>query len=366
LVDRHQQPPDANVALGRALARGDLADQRYLTKQTHRRGEPAILLRGGASMVARLYRYRCEPDHGDQSPTAGIIARYARGTDYHKVLKTELFDDMAGQLRARYGSSLRLRTVTDSAPVLERDLAYRQGLGWFGRQSSIIHPAFGAASLLAELVVDRPIETPAPALHPDRCGSCRACVQVCPTAAIAADGYRVDSRRCISYWTIEQQGVIPRWIMERMGRRVFGCDDCTLICPWNSTADAPLTAALEARPQQIAPDLVDLLEDCQPDRFAARFGDTSLFRTGPAALARNVVVGLASVDTERARAAVDQALASHPSPVVRATAVWARHRQGREISRWCSDPAPEVAAMALAVHEGQLASPPSPVPIFTP
>jgi epoxyqueuosine reductase len=310
-------------------------------------------------MIARMYRYRCEADHGDVTPTAGIIARYARGTDYHTVLKTELMGALADELRGRYGRSLRLRTVTDSAPVLERDLGYRQGLGWFGRQSSLIHPSCGAASLLAEMVVDRPIDEPVLATHPDRCGSCRACVQVCPTSAIAPDGYRVDSRRCISYWTIEQQGVLPRWIMERMGRRVFGCDDCTLICPWNAKADAPLTHSLEPRPHQIAPDLVDLLEDCAPDRFATRFGDTSVFRTGPDALARNVIVALASVDTERARAAIIETLQGHRSSVVRATAVWAHHRQGGSVDRYVKDDAVPVAEMAHALLEGQPALPPS-------
>jgi epoxyqueuosine reductase len=239
-------------------------------------------------------------------------------------------------------------------------LAWQQGGGWFGRQSSIINPRFGAASLIAELVVDRPVPVETPAPHPDRCGSCRACVQICPTQAIAADGFRVDSRRCISFWTIEHRGVIPRWIMERMGQRIFGCDDCTVICPWNAKADAPILDELEARPANVQPLLLDFLACRDEATFRARFPDSPIQRPGVVGFMRNVLVALASLDQQASRDAVHGLMKDDPSEVLRATAVWSAHRLGLDVSSALRDEAAVVRQMAEDVLGGVPAKAPSP------
>jgi epoxyqueuosine reductase len=357
-VSGPQKPPRPRLALAKALARGDLADQHYLGRSLAWRGDPSRLLRDGQSFVSQLFRYRCEEE--EENPEKGVIARYARGSDYHQQLKAAMFA-LAEELRAKHGKSLRLRAVTDSAPVHERHLAWTQGGGWFGRQSSIIHPNYGAASLIAELVVDRPIESSHVEPHEDRCGSCRACVQVCPTQAIAADGYRVDSRRCISYWTIEHRGIIPRWIMERMGQRIFGCDDCTVICPWNSKAKAKVLPGLEPRSENLAPNLLGLLEYRDPDAFALRFAESPVLRPGVVGFMRNVVVALASLESEASRSACQRIMRDDNSPVLRATAVWSLHRLGGDIDSALLDDVPAVVQMARELLEGEAASPPSPL-----
>jgi epoxyqueuosine reductase len=355
-MSRSQNPPAPRRALAKALARGDLADQHYLGRSLAWRGDPGRLLRDGQSFVSQLFRYRCEEE--EESPEKGTIARYARGSDYHQQLKAAMFA-FAEELRAKHGKSLRLRAVTDSAPVYERHLAWSQGGGWFGRQSSIIHPNYGAASLIAELVVDRPIESEPVETHADRCGSCRACVQVCPTQAIAADGYRVDSRRCISYWTIEYRGIIPRWIMERMGQRIFGCDDCTVICPWNSKAKAKLLPGLQPRSENVAPNLLELLDYRDPGAFALRFAESPVLRPGVVGFIRNVLIALASLESAASRDACRAMMRDDNSPVLRATATWSLHRLGGDIESALLDDSPVVAQMARELLDGQAACPPS-------
>ena len=307
-------------------------------------------------MISAQFRYPCEPQQlGDDQ---GRIASYARGDDYHRVLK-RLMSAQSDELRRQYGRRLRLRAITDSAPMHERHQAWRMGLGWFGRQGSIISAEHGAASLLAELVLDVPIErdvTP----HPDRCGSCRDCVLACPTGAIAPEGYRVDSRRCISYWTIEWRGLIPRWIMERMGDRIFGCDDCTVICPWNRKASAPIPSALAPRPENIAPDLLSLLACREPEQLERRFPNSPVTRPGAVGFVRNVLIALARAPSDRVHSALLQFAHSDESPVLRATAVWSAHRCGLDIDFAVNDPAAEVRGMAEALLSGRPSEPPSP------
>tara|TARA_Y100001934_G_scaffold249505_1_gene310987 strand:- start:142 stop:1179 length:1038 start_codon:yes stop_codon:yes gene_type:complete len=343
------------------MLRGDLASQHYLPKSAAWRGRPERLLKGGKSIVSRLYRYPCEPGVAEEDPSTGIIATYARGSDYHSVLKRTLLDELADDLRRRYGKGTRLRPAVDSAPLFERDLAFRKGLGWYGRQGSIIHPEVGANGLLAQLVVDRDIEgEESEGLHPDRCGTCRLCVQVCPTAAIHPDGYRVDSRRCISYWTIETRGMIPRWIRERMGRRVFGCDDCTMICPWNRQGDRAVPGGLEPRAENVAPDLLGLLEDCVPGRFEGRFHLSPVLRAGWDGMARNVLIAMGNSDGAGLKEVALKRFRDQSSEVVRATALWAYHRHGGDAGIGRKDPSPLVRNEAEDLLSGQPALPPSP------
>ena len=353
-----QNPPDPRRALAHALARGDLADQHYLGRSMAWRGEPQRLLRNGQQLITKLFRYRCEPEPYD--PEVGTIARYARGSDYHVQLKSAM-QAFGESLRAQYGPKLRFRAVTDSAPVLERHLAWQQGGGWFGRQSSLIHPDFGASSLIAELVVDQPIEVERKPIHPDRCGTCRSCVQVCPTEAIAPDGYRVDSRRCISFWTIEWDGMIPRWIMERMGQRIFGCDDCTVVCPWNAKAKASVLDGLEPRPENRRPRLLELLRYRDAAVFKTRFAGSPVLRAGPVGFCRNVLIGLASLDQNAAREAIAQFFEHDPEPMIRATALWAAHRQGMPITKGLADASALVRDLAEELLSGVASTPPSPV-----
>ena len=361
MADSFQDPPDPREVLTRAMVRGDLASQHYLPRSAAWRGQPDRLLKGGKAVISRLYRYHCEPGQAEEDPSRGVIASYARGSDYHRVLKETLLTELADELRRRYGKGIRLRPAVDSAPLFERDLAFRKGLGWYGRQGSIIHPEVGANGLLAQLVVDAAVEEAQDeAVHPDRCGTCRLCIQVCPTAAIHPDGYRVDSRRCISYWTIETRGMIPRWIRERMGRRVFGCDDCTMICPWNHQGDRRVPADLEPRVENKAPKLVELLHDCVPGRFERRFARSPVLRAGWDGMARNVLIAMGNSDKAGLKETALEWYRTSDSEVVRATALWTVFRHGGDISMGCKDPSETVRLEAEDLLSNRPAEPPSP------
>ncbi|MEC7749963.1 MAG: tRNA epoxyqueuosine(34) reductase QueG [Myxococcota bacterium] len=361
MVDSYQEPPNPKKVLNQALVRGDLAAQHYLPRSASWRGQPDRLLKGGKSVISRLYRYHCEPDQAEHDPHCGMIASYARGSDYHRVLKDTLLEELSEELRQRHGRGIRLRPAVDSAPLFERDLAFRKGLGWYGRQGSIIHPEVGASGLLAQLVVDREIDAEEELeLHPDRCGTCRLCIQVCPTSAIHPDGYRVDSRRCISYWTIETRGMIPRWIRERMGRRVFGCDDCTMVCPWNRRSSRDVPAGLEPRRENMAPRLLELLEDCVPERFEGRFAKSPVLRAGWDGMARNVLIAMGNSDALNFKEVALERFRSTPSEVVRATALWTYFRHGGDPSIGRKDPSQIVQNEAEDLLSDRPSEAPSP------
>jgi epoxyqueuosine reductase len=292
------------------------------------------------------------------APAHGIIARYARGRDYHKVLKRGLRDllgDVRAEVERREGAPLEGRIFVDTGPVLERDLARRAGLGWFGRNTMLIHPRGGSYFLLGALLLDVALPADEP-FEADRCGSCRACVDACPTGALLGrdeGGAPVmDARRCISYLTIESRGPIPRAFRTPMGNRVFGCDICQEVCPFNGRlgwvdgdpayaarapgerpfgvqAEGPLAEGRDVgHPGTRDPSLIDLLGTAlAPDRWEAFSRGSPIRRAGRAGFARNVCVALGNWGSPAALPVLAEALAD-PDALIRQHAVWAVGRIG--------------------------------------
>ena len=252
-----------------------------------------------------------------------IVARYALGRDYHDVFEERL-GRFADRIRA-LAPDARIKPYVDYGPVLERDHAQRAGLGWIGKNTMLIDPTLGSYLLLGELLTDLPLSPDEPFL-PDRCGTCERCIVACPTDAIRG-ARRLDARRCISYLTIELKGPIPEPLRPAIGNRVFGCDICQEVCPWNSDASEPESHPLGrqiGRPVP-PPDLVawseELLE-LDAAEFRDRYGDTALSRPGRDGLLRNLAVGLGNAGDAEARPTLRR-MVLDPSELVREHATWA-------------------------------------------
>ena len=243
-------------------------------------------------------------------PGAAWIARYAwssrknadghlRPSDYHKVLKKRL-QALEAKLRAQLGN-FEARAYVDTGPVVERSLATAAGLGWTGKNTCLIHPKLGSFGFLAVLLTSLPIQNvkalPAPLLVPDRCGTCRRCIEACPTDALI-EPYRMDATKCISYLTIELKGPIDAELMQGMGRQVFGCDICQDVCPWNRKAPIAADPELEPRPELVNPAL-EALAAMDEAEFERRFNGSPVRRAGFAGLRRNVAVAMGNSGQRR-------------------------------------------------------------------
>jgi epoxyqueuosine reductase len=303
------------------LAGGGEADMVWLRTQRAERLDPARLLPGVRSVVAVALAY-----HAGEAPAApegaGEIARYARGRDYHAVVKKRL-RALAAELAA-VDPEAKVLPTCDVLPVMEKVWAERAGIGWIGKNGCLITAEHGSWVVLGTLLVDRALEPDAP--HPDRCGSCEACLPACPTGAIPRPGV-VDARRCISYWTIERRGDVPPEIASRLGRWVFGCDDCQTVCPWNAAAKPAADPELLPRPGREALAIDDLLALTE-EEYRQRFWGTSLARARFDGLVRNALLLAGREGDPRRAEAVRRHLAS-PFPGVRAAAEWAIARLGR-------------------------------------
>jgi epoxyqueuosine reductase len=248
----------------------------------------------------------------------GVISVYARNRDYHDVIKGKL-KEAAGYLAARGGVDVKV--FVDTAPVMEKPLAAAAGLGWQGKHTVLVSRAFGNWLFLAAIYTTAVLPPDEP--EHDRCGSCRRCIDICPTDAFPAP-YRLDARRCISYLTIEHKGHVPADLRPGIGNRIFGCDDCLAVCPWNKFAQAGREAKLKQRD-----DLADLplaeLAALDDSAFRSRFSGTPVKRTGRDRFVRNVLIAIGnSGNPSLAREAFR--LVGDPSPLVRAMAVWAAAR----------------------------------------
>lgn len=257
-------------------------------------------------------------------PVSAFVSRYALGRDYHKVLRTRL-RRLARRIETRAGPHGH-RVFTDSAPVLEKALARKAGLGWIGKHTNLIAADAGSWFFLGEIFTSLPLPVDRPATN--HCGTCRACIDVCPTRAIVGP-YRLDARRCISYLTIELRGTIPPDLRPGIGNRIFGCDDCQLVCPWNRFAR--LSAEPDFAPRQglDAATLIELFAWDEPE-FLARTEGSAIRRTGHEGWLRNIAVALGNalrITRDRAQiAAIERALRArldHPGPVVREHIQWA-------------------------------------------
>ncbi|BDG05780.1 tRNA epoxyqueuosine(34) reductase QueG [Anaeromyxobacter oryzae] len=307
--------------LDRVLARGGEADMVWLRTQRAERLDPARLLPGARSVVALALAYGAAAGDPAPPPGAGEVARYARGRDYHAVVKKKLKALAAGI--AEVDPDARVLATADVAPVMEKAWAQRAGIGWVGKNGCLITPEHGSWVVLATALLDRELEPDPP--HPERCGSCDACLPACPTGAIPEPGL-VDARRCISFWTIERRGPIPGDVAGGLGRWMFGCDDCQTACPWNRAGAVAGDPGLAPRPEQAALGIDDLLALTE-DEYRRRFWGTALARARYDGLVRNAVLAAGRSGDRRYRAAV-AALAGSPHEAVREAARWAVARLG--------------------------------------
>ncbi|MFN4088295.1 MAG: tRNA epoxyqueuosine(34) reductase QueG [Alphaproteobacteria bacterium] len=301
---------------------GWYGDMGWLAANADRRGDPAALWPGARSVVAVAASYRpaTDPLAVLGMPDRGGVSVYARtGRDYHDALKKRLRD--LGRWLATT-QDCEARAFVDTAPVMEKPLAQAAGLGWQGKHTNLVSRPHGSWLFLGELFTTMPLAPDAP--ETDHCGSCRRCLDACPTAAFPAP-YRLDARRCISYLTIEHKGHIAAEFRAPMGNRIYGCDDCLAVCPWNKFAQtAPRMDELLPRVELTAPRLAELAE-LDDAGFRALFAGSPIKRTGRDRFVRNVLIAIgnsgrpALVPTATARL-------DDPSPLVRAMAIWALSR----------------------------------------
>lgn len=309
---------------------------------------PQNLHEGLRSIVSvGLPYYRSMPEVADGSILRGRIARYAWGADYHRVLKRRMADLLA-KLEDRAGRTIEARLLVDTARIVDRAVAARSGLGWYGKHTCVIVPGHGSWVMLGELLLDLELEPDAPL---DRnCGQCRACLDRCPTGAIVA-AYEVDSTRCISFQTIEQRGMIPVALRGRFGAWVFGCDECQDVCPYTNAAQETFDRELEpATLQNVAPELEWLIRMSE-EEFRTTYRGTAVLRAKRRGLARNAAIALGNAGDERAIPMLGDAVVLHDEPLVRGHAAWALGQYDDPVARRALDVALRTESDEFAVSE---------------
>jgi epoxyqueuosine reductase len=309
------------------LEAGMHGEMDYMQRHGRRRSRPAELLPGTLRVISvRMDYWPAEAADAWAvlaDPRLGYLSRYALGRDYHKVMRPAL-QRLAGRIAARVGP-FGYRVFVDSAPVLEKPLARDAGLGWIGKHTNLIARDAGSWFFLGEIYTDLPLPTDAPAgAH---CGSCEACLPACPTAAIVAPG-RLDARRCISYLTIELKGAIPEDLRPLLGNRIYGCDDCQLVCPWNKFARAASHPDFKVRHGLDAARLTDLFGWTR-EEFEQRMAGSAIRRIGHERWLRNIAVALGNAPTTAEVLAALEARRADPSALVREHVAWALARHQR-------------------------------------
>jgi epoxyqueuosine reductase len=312
--------PEARARLGAFIAAGQHGDMGWLADRTDERSHPQALWAEARSVVALGVSYApdADPLATTRRPDRGTISVYARHRDYHDMVKGML-KHLAQFIASRFGPAVKV--FVDTAPVMEKPLAQAAGLGWQGKHTNLVSRSAGSWLFLGEIYTT--LDLPPDAPHADRCGTCDRCQTACPTAAFPAP-YRLDATRCISYLTIEHRGPIPLALRPLMGNRIYGCDDCLAVCPWNRFAQVSRHAKLRPRPELTAPYLTALaaLDDAG---FRALFAGSPIKRIGRDRFARNVAIAIGnSADPALLFAAAR--LAADPDPVVAECGAWAAAR----------------------------------------
>jgi epoxyqueuosine reductase len=302
------------------LAQGRHGEMEYMVRHGALRARPAELKPGTLRVISCRMDYATGEADELPSPTEkAYIARYARGRDYHKVLRSRL-QQLCERIEGEAGA-FGYRVFTDSAPVMEVELAVRAGIGWRGKHTLLLDRA-GSWFFLGEVFTDLPLPADAPA--EEHCGSCRRCIDVCPTQAIVGP-YELDARRCISYLTIEHKSSIPEELRPLIGNRVYGCDDCQLVCPWNGFAQASNEPDFQVRNGLDRATLVELFGWSEAE-FDERLRGSPIRRIGYERWLRNLAVGLGNAPRSPAVLAALRSRADHPSALVREHVQWALSR----------------------------------------
>ncbi|MEW6630334.1 MAG: tRNA epoxyqueuosine(34) reductase QueG [Pseudomonadota bacterium] len=312
--------PLAPARLAEFVADGFHGSMDWIAETLERRAEPSTLWPEVRSIVVLAMNYGPDHDPRDilEKRDRGTISVYARNRDYHEVMKGRL-KEIAGKIVARAGGDVKV--FVDTAPVMEKPLAEAAGLGWQGKHTNLVSRAHGSWLFLGTIFTTAELEPDAPEI--DHCGSCRACLDACPTDAFPAP-YRLDARRCISYLTIENKGPIPREFREKIGNRIYGCDDCLAACPWNKFAQAASEAKLAARDDLREPALSELLQ-LDDAAFRSFFSGSPVKRIGRDRFIRNVLTAAGNSD-DPSLADIVRGLLGDPSPLVRGAAIWALSR----------------------------------------
>jgi epoxyqueuosine reductase len=311
-------PPPHWTAYQHWLSMGRNGSMDYLADP--RRADPRLVLPECHSI---LMLAMCYPNPGSALQDnglrpAGRIAAYAWGNDYHLVLPERL-EKLASFIEAQVGRSVQYRWYTDTGPLLERDFAQRAGLGWIGKNTCLIHPKIGSFFVLAEILLGIELDPDAP-FSVDRCGTCTRCITACPTGCILSDR-TLDARRCLSFLTIENKNEIPLDLRPQLGNRIFGCDICQQVCPWNRLAGQEIDPAFIARQGLPGPDLIIEL-GLGSKEFNQKFKDNPVLRSKRRGYLRNVAVALGNSGTPEALPALEKILQDH-EPLVREHAAWA-------------------------------------------
>ena len=313
----------AEAHLASWLERGWHGEMDYMARHRERRSRPGELVPGTLRVIACRMNYVAEVGEGwpeISNDGRAYIARYARGRDYHKVLRTRL-QKLADRISGEVGE-FGHRVFTDSAPVMEVELASKAGLGWRGKHTLLLSREAGSYFFLGEIYTDLPLPVDAPA--DNHCGTCTKCIELCPTQAIRGP-YSLDARRCISYLTIELKGSIPVELRPLIGNRVYGCDDCQLACPWNSFAQATGEADFAVRNGLDSATLVELFA-WSADEFDSRMAGSAIRRIGYERWLRNLAVGLGNAAKSENIVAALRGRADDASSLVREHVAWALGR----------------------------------------
>ena len=315
--------PQAKARLAQFLLEGQHGDMDWMARTAARRGDPRALWSQVRSIIMLGLNYADGEDPLAilERRTRGAISVYARGDDYHDVIKPRL-KALAGWLAGAAGGDVKV--FVDTAAVMEKPLAEAAGTGWQGKHTNLVSRRLGSWLFLGAIFTT--LELPRDEPEADHCGSCRACLDVCPTAAFPAP-YRLDARRCISYLTIEHKGPIPHELRELMGNRIFGCDDCLAVCPWNKYAQAGREAKLAARQALKAPPLRELAR-LDEAAFRRLFSKSPVKRAGRDRFLRNVLTAIGN-SGDGTLAGEAERLLRDPSALVRGAAIWALGRLDR-------------------------------------
>ncbi len=312
------------------LAAGFHGEMDYMASHGTKRSRPAELVPGTVSVITARMNYLPEAAPMETvlaDGTRAAVSRYALGRDYHKLLRARL-QKLADRITEAIGP-FAYRVFTDSAPVLEEALAEKSGLGWRGKHTLLLSREAGSYFFLGELYTDLPLPVDTP--QAEHCGTCRACLDVCPTQAIVAP-YTVDARRCISYLTIELKGAIPVELRPLIGNRVYGCDDCQLACPWNRYARRTAETDFSPRHDLDSASLVKLFAWTE-EAFKTRLAGSAIYRIGHERWLRNLAVALGNAPHSPEIVAALESRREHPSALVREHVAWALDRQRGGTSR---------------------------------
>jgi epoxyqueuosine reductase len=334
-------PPSARENLAAWLAAGAHGEMEWMAETFARRADPNVLWPEARSvvMLAMNYGPAVDPLEALRDRSRAAISVYARRRDYHEVIKGRLKTLGSWLVASARPEKAEVKVFVDAAPVMEKPLAAAAGLGWQGKHTNLVSREFGSWLFLGAIFTDLALPPDAP--ESDHCGTCRACLDVCPTRAFIAP-YRLDARRCVSYLTIEHKGGIAPELRAAIGNRIYGCDDCLAVCPWNKFAREGREAKLVARADRADPPLAELAA-LDEAGFRRRFAGGPIKRIGHARFLRNVMIAIGNSGDPALIAAARAGLAAE-SPLARAMAVWA-------LARLC--PAEEFSALARQYAEAE-------------